>query len=348
MFDLKKEAESVASDSSIDWNQLKESTLLITGATGLIGSACVRALLERNRACDANMRIKALVREPGKAAVALEGYDAADGLELVIGDIKTVGASECASDYIIHAACPTASRFFISHPVETIDTIVAGTSRLLSIAHELDVKSFVYVSSMEVYGEGRAEAGLDSLLDEHDSGSSDLMSVRSCYPEGKRMAEQYCVAYAKEYELPVKVARLSQTIGPGISKDDKRIFAMIARNVSEGEDVVLHTSGESTRMYVYIADAIRALLLLLTKGQPGHAYNIANPETYSSVRGMAEKIAAECAHSPMSVRLDIDPNAPFPPTHHLPLSVDAIAQLGWYPKVGLTDMYRNLMDYMLE
>ncbi|MEE0706777.1 MAG: NAD-dependent epimerase/dehydratase family protein [Adlercreutzia sp.] len=346
MFDLKEEARAIAADEAIAWGELAGASVLVTGATGLVGSACVRALLERNRAFGAGVRVLALVRDAAKAARVLEGYGPEDGLVLVVGDVETVSADACAADYVLHAACPTASKFFMEHPVETANAIVGGTVNMLNNARATRAKSFVYVSSMEVYGDGNAAPGLDHLLDEHQVGFCDPLSVRSCYPEGKRMAEQYCMAYAAEYGVPAKVARLAQTFGPGIPKDDKRIFAMIARSALAGEDVVLKTTGASTRMYAYTADAVRALLTILLCGEAGCAYNVANPATYSSVRGMAETVAASCARAPMEVRVEVDPNAPYPPEHHLPLDVSALTALGWKPHVGLEEMYRNLMAYL--
>lgn len=346
MFDLQQEAREIAASTDIDWEKLAGASVLVTGATGLVGSACVRALLERNRAFGTGIRVRAMVRNVEKARAVLEGYGPEDGIALVVAEVETASPDACAADYVIHAACPTASRFFMEHPVETANAIVGGTVNMLENARAAGTKSFVYVSSMEVYGDGNAQPGLDHRLDEHAVGYCDPLSVRSCYPEGKRMAEQYCMAYAAEYGVPAKVARLAQTFGPGIPKDDRRIFALIARSALAGEDVVLKTTGASTRMYAYTADAVRALLTILLRGEAGQAYNVANPATYSSVRGMAETVAAECARAPMEVRVEVNPDAPYPPEHHLPLDVSRLEALGWKPQVGLEGMYRNLMAYL--
>ncbi len=346
MFDLRQEAADLAASCDIDWEKLEGTSVLITGATGLVGSACARVLLERNHAFGSSIQVKALVRNAKKARIVLDGYSASDGLELVLGDVQSVDIDACAAEYIIHAACPTASNFFMEHPVETANAIVGGTVHMLEAAKASSAKSFVYVSSMEVYGNGNSSPGIDNALREDEVGFCDPLSVRSCYPEGKRMAEQYCMAYASEYGLPAKVARLAQTFGPGIPKDDRRIFAHIARSAINGEDVVLKTTGESTRMYNYTADAVRALLTILIRGEAGAAYNVANPDTYSSVRQMAEIVADTCARKPMEVRVELDPNAPYPPEHHLPLDVSKLEALGWQPKVGLEGMYRNLMAYL--
>lgn len=106
---------------------------------------------------------------------------------------------------------------------------------------------------------------------------------------------------------------------------------MCARNVLAGEDIVLKTTGASTRMYLYTADAVSALLTVMLKGEPGCAYNVANPSTYCSVREMAEMVATLVPDGSVQVRCEIDPDAPYPPEHHLPLDVSRLVALGWAP-----------------
>lgn len=348
MFDLEKESAELARDASLDWARLKGKSVLITGATGLVGSQCARFLLEANRAFDLGIRVEALVRNEGKARDIFSGYSASDGLHFAVGDLSAFDLAGVSPDYVIHAACPTASGYFASHPVDTADAIVLGTKALLDMAVKENVESFVYVSSMEVYGDGNSERGLDRLLDESRVGYVNPLSVRSCYPEGKRMAEQYCCAYVKQYGLPAKVVRLAQTFGPGIPKDDTRVFAQFARAAMSGGDIVLKTTGASTRMYLYTTDAVRAIFIVLLQGEKGGAYNAANESTYSSIVEMANMVAAMDASGYSSVRVEVDPDAPYPPEHHLPLDVSALRALGWRPKVGLEEMYARLMAYLAD
>lgn len=343
MFDLSAEARAYATDDALQWKKLDGRTILVTGATGLVGSTVARQLLERNRACGAGIRVVCLVRDAKKLRRVLEGYGPDDGLSFVEADLCGIRASDVAPDYVVHAACPTASAYFVSHPVETADAIVGGTRHLLELARAWGVRGFAYVSSMEVYGAGNDAPGLERLLTESDGGALDSSAVRSCYPEAKRMAEQYCCAFAAEYGVSATVIRLAQTFGPGVAPDDGRVFAMMARCAMAGEDIVLHTTGASTRMYLYTADAASAILTALTEGEPGGVYNAANPDTYSSVRDMAEFVAGLSSVELVAVRCEVDPNAPYPPEHHLPLDVSRLQALGWAPRVSFADMYRNLM-----
>ncbi len=99
-------------------------------------------------------------------------------------------------------------------------------------------------------------------------------------------------------------------------------------------------------MYLYTADAITAILTVLLKGDPGAVYNAANPSTYSSVRQMAEMVAALFPDKDIHVRCELDPSAPYPPEHHLPLNVAALEALGWQPTADLPQMYENLVQYL--
>lgn len=345
MSSVKQAARQLAVSDRIDWQLFDGSTVLITGATGLIGSSCARVLLERNRAKQARIKVVALVRNTNKAKVVFSEYSASDGLIILPGDVETLNASTELNpvDYIIHTACPTASDFFINHPVETANAIVRGTRNILDIAKARNAK-MVYVSSMEVYGEGNSSRGIKTSLKEEMVGYVNPLSIRSCYPEGKRMAENYCCAYAQEYGVNVAIARLSQTFGPGISRDDKRVFAMFARNAMRGEDILLKTTGESTRMYVHTFDAVAAVFTILIKGESGEAYNVANVKTYCSIKEMAEMVVSVFSGGKSRVVIEVDENAPYPPEHHLPLCTEKLERLGWKASFDLKEMYSDLIE----
>lgn len=345
MFSLSDELRAVAEDKELPWDDLDGKSILITGATGLIGSLVARTLLERNRVCHVGTSISVCVRNADKARNVFAGYDEADGLRIVEQDLTSFDPN-VRCDAIVHAGCPTNSGYFVSNPVETMDAIVGGTRRVLQYAHDCAATHIVYVSSMEVYGSGNSHPGLDHLLNEDSVGYVNPVNVRSCYPEGKRAAEAYCAAYASEYGLRVSTIRLAQTFGPGIDLHDKRLFAQIARAAMSGEDLVLKTTGQSSRMYLYTTDAVRAILMVLAKGNPGQAYNAANPSTYTSIYTMVQQVLEAYSNGRSKLVVDIDPDAPYPPEHHLPLDISELRNLGWEPRISLLEMYGRLIEYL--
>ena len=230
---------------------------LITGASGYIGSMLKKRLLDS----DGYLKIVALSRNPGKPG---------ERVYVIQADLRDCNFPgyfyEKADqiDYILHCASVTDSREMVSHPVEVIQSIVNGTQNVLELARRYQIKSMVYLSSMEVYGETDCSDGHRAAEDTAGAGKVELLSARSCYPLGKRMAENLCYSYFKEYGVPVKIARLSQTFGRGVPSTDNRVFSQFARAVKAGEDIVLHTEGNSMGNYCGIDDVVSGILTILT------------------------------------------------------------------------------------
>ena len=239
-------------------------------------------------------------------------------------------------DEIYNLASPSRVRYNKALPVETLRVSVLGAINALDTARTEHAR-VVFASAGNIYGIGQRDPA---------SEPGNCCSTHYILCEGKRAAENLCVSYHSEYQVPVKAVRLAQTFGPGIPRDDVRLFAALARNAVAGKDFVMKTTGESTRMYSYTADAVSAILTVLVAGENGVSYNVANPSTYSSIREMADMVYREFGTGDAHVIIDVDPNAPYPPEHHLPLDVSRLEALGWRPQVGLEDMYRKLIAYM--
>lgn len=319
-------------------DELANASFLITGATGLIGSSLIRCLL----ALDKSIHIIAPVRNKGKAMAMFDDlFHQVEWMEcdLASCDYDYVGKV----DYIIHCAAPTSSKFFVDCPVETIRVIFEATASLLNYAHCQNVKGFVYLSSLEVYGSGLP----GKKITEGMQGYWDVMSVRSSYPVAKRAVENLCCAYASEYGVPIKVARLTQTTGSGIAKDDNRVIAQFAKLAAKGEDIVLHTTGESARPYCYTTDCVSALLYILLKGKNGEAYNVANENTYISARGMAEFLRDNFNPS-IDVRVELNDNLGYAPVSKLDLSTEKLRALGWQPRYDMKQLFERLIAYLSE
>ena len=323
---------------SINWEQLRNKNVLVTGGTGLIGSTLIKVLLYANNKKALNLYVIALVRNVEKAQAI---FDESKNLQYVVCTVEELTKFDMTIDYIVHGASPTASAFFVKHPVETIKTAVNGTMNLLALALEKHVQGFVYLSSMEVYGAPHT----DEIIPETQGTTVDTMSVRSCYPEAKRLCESLCTSYASEYKVPAMAIRLAQTFGPGVAKYDGRVFAEFARCAMHKQDIVLQTAGTSKRCYLYTADAVTAILTVLLAGKPGEAYNVANRETYCSIMEMAQMVVDKLVGGAIKVQVSSDGKheQKFSPPHNLNLGIDKIQKLGWRADKNLVEMYERMI-----
>ena len=326
---------------SVDLSELKNSSVFVTGATGLIGSFVIRVLLYLNRELDFNVNIIGLIRNKDKAEKVFGDDCANKSIRWIIGDIRNFNL-EGNVDYIIHGASVTSSQDFLHKPVETISTALYGTQRILEMAKELRVKSVVYLSSMEVFG--ITDTRLQEVK-ESDYGYIDILNPRSSYSEGKRMCECLCAGYAAEYDVPVKIARLTQTLGAGINYNDTRVAAQFMRSVIENKDIVLKTEGKTRRPIVYISDAISGILTVLLKGKNGESYTVANRNTVATIRETAEMIAHTIAKDKIKVVFDIDVPKEYAPNLNLILNLntDKLESLGWEACIGLEDAYKRMI-----
>ena len=312
--------------------KITNKKILITGATGYIGGMLVKEFCNDN---DVSVIIRNNTDKDGfLPKVNVYVMDIID--ESNILSIKDY------FDYIIHCASPTKSIFMVKNPKITYDTIVCGTENMLKLATKLKVKSMVYLSSMEVYG----VVDKPYRIKEDELGFVDESNPRSCYPLGKRKAEELCQKYFHEQAIPVKIARLSQTFGKGVLSNDNRVFMSFAKSVATNEDIVLHTQGSSMGNYCDIEDAIEAIKLLLIKGVNGEAYNVVNESNTMTICEMAELVVDKIAGGKIKVRVeekDLSVTG-YAPNTGLRLSSEKLHNLGWRPVKNLVQMYESILE----
>lgn len=318
-------------------SELKNSRILITGATGMIGSALVYCL----QSLHIGLHITLPVRSTDKAET-LFGHDSRD-LSIIGCDLGAFLENIKESyDYIIHCASPTSGEYMTRFPLETLDMVYQTTLSLIKYSKLHNIRGMVFLSSIESYGQI-----LDGNLtvSEDVEGYIDIKSPRSSYPFGKRAAEFLCLASSREYGLPIKVARLTQTFGPNISYSDNRVFAQFARSVILKKDIILHSNGQSAKPYCDLVEGIEALLYILIRGNDGEVYNVSNDDTYISIYDLA--IYLQKNFNPqIQVRIEPHPERGYAPITKLRLSSEKLQKLGWKPQCGLYEMFAKLIDYM--
>ena len=338
--------------------EMKNNTItyLITGVTGYIGSQIVREIMDNEEFKNDTIDLVLHCRDKEKYSKIYEDVDSRH-VYPVYSDIKDINHCVVEAkgqgyidkiDYIIHCASNTTSAIMVSNPVETIDGIVVGTKAVLELAKTEKIKSMVYLSSMEVYGE--IECAPDNRATEDMLGHIDIMKSRSSYPLGKRMAEGYCVAYANEYGLPVKIARLAQTFGKGILSNENRSFAQFVRAASKGRDIVLKTEGKSIGNSVAIDDAIGAILFLLEHGENGQVYNVVNEKNAMSIKEMAELVAHIIGKDDVKVVIDIEDKIQlgYAADTCLYMSGEKMRRLGWDAKKGIEEMFVDVLNSLID
>ena len=315
------------------FSSLDRSTVLVTGATGLIGSMLVKTIFAAVKKYGFGIKIIGQVRNPEKAKMIYGD---------LFGEIEFISDPNVSCDYIFHTVSPTTSKFFIEHPVETIKASVESTMEILEVAKNNDA-AVVYLSSMEQYGVPY-EPG--QKMTEDKIGVIDHLNIRSSYSESKRLCECLCASYAAEYGVNVKIARLAQTFGAGVPITDNRMPMQFARAVVEGRDIVLHTEGKSISNFVYLTNAITGILTILERGEKGQAYNVCNDTETRSVREIAELVAEEVANGAVNVVIEKKENMGYAPDVLMYLDSEKLKKLGWKADISMAESYRRLTTYL--
>lgn len=344
---IQEDIEYVA-NSFVPFDRLSNKTVLVTGASGLIGTQIVLSLICRNHLFGTNIKILAMARNRKKAEEKFIGILEDENFTLLITDIREEINIIENIDYIIHCAGVTGnSKMHVDFPTNTISTAVLGTMSMLNIARQKKISGMVYLSSYEIYGTPVKEG----FISEKDYGYIDIENVRSSHKESKRLSEELCVAYANEFHIPVSIGRIPISFGAGVDSTDNRFFAQFARSVIAKEDIILHTTGDTVRSHCYVRDVITALLLIMIKGEGGKAYNIANKNASKSIAEMAEMVAALDPDSPISVRYELSDNVAkfgYNQILNCVLDVSRLEGLGWKCSVELQEMYRRMINSMRQ
>lgn len=333
---------------TIDPNLLssfKNKIVVITGATGFLGSLLTRFFIWANKQYSLSTKLILIVRNPRKLRKLLG--DSINSNNILVKIIDFTSQAEPLDEpfsYLIHTAAITASSVMVKHPVEVADVALNGIKWALESSRKYDNSRVLFLSSMEVYGSFANE----KRVTEGDLGQIDLSSVRSCYPESKRMSELLCTLYNKQYGTDSLIARLAQTFGAGILPSENRVFKQFADSVIEDKPIVLHTDGKSDGNYVYSSDAIAAILRLLVSGKRGEAYNVANEQCHTTIRDMAQMVVNTFGGPKVKLVIENKDALTFgyaAPTK-MTLSADKLKSLGWSPKVNLPQAYERLISYM--
>ncbi|MBO4878552.1 MAG: NAD-dependent epimerase/dehydratase family protein [Ruminococcus sp.] len=281
---------SSAASCNIDWSKLKDSSIVISGATGLIGSFLIDVIMCRNSKNDLNCRIIALGRNKSKAAERFAEYMEHPLFRFVECDICSIDDIDIDGDldYFFHAASNTHPVAYATDPIGTITVNVIGLKNMLEIARKHNSKRFLFASSNEIYGENRGDT--DKFKEDY-CGYINCNTLRAGYPESKRVSEALCQAYIKQYDMDIVIPRLTRSFGATLLSSDTKALSQFLKKGVNGEDIILKSAGSQLYSFTYVADAVTGVLFCLANGNKGEAYNIATSSCDITLRELAQTIA---------------------------------------------------------
>ena len=272
-----------AANSPLPWEKLRGKNILITGATGMIGSSLIDVLMSHK---PLDFHIYASGRNESKVAAVFSKYVNNPYFHFVRYDVRESFESDICFHYMIAGAGVASPQLYSTDPISVIKSNLWGVDNLLSYGVKNGLEKFLYISSGEIYGEGDGR-----VFSEDYSGYVNCATLRACYPSAKRATESLCIAYSHQYSIDVSIARPCHIYGPHFNESDKRVYAQFIRNILNNEDIIMKSTGTQYRSWCYAVDCATALLFILLKGENGEAYNIADEKSNITIKELAETIA---------------------------------------------------------
>lgn len=318
----------------LPWHLLDGTTVLVTGANGMLPSYAVHTLLALNDARSAGIRVIGLVRNEAKARRVLGPVVDRPDFRLLATDVTRLTELDGPLDMVIHGASAARPALHASDPVSTIKANTLGSFNLLDLVVAKEARRFVLMSSSEVYG---AQPEGVRLIPEDSYGGLDILNPRASYSEGKRAAETIASVYAAQHGIDARIVRFGHVYGPGMALDDGRVQADFAANVVRGQNIVLNSDGRAMRTYTYVADAVAGMFYATLAGSD-RAYNVADPNGMVSIRDLAQHFAQARPEKHLErifTNAEDAQERSYNTSKFLGLDSSAVGALGWEPVVGL-------------
>lgn len=327
----------------IDWNQLINKTIMITGATGLIGRYFIDLIMYKNKTADLKCKILAVGRNVDKAR-NIFSYFENEYFEFISHNVVDKFEYEGKIDYIIHCASNTSPIQYATDPIGTIETNVFGTKNLLDLSISKRVNKFIFVSSFEVYGQ------LQNLekISEHDYGVIDNTILRSCYPESKRLSESLCIAYSEQMNVNSSIVRLSRVFGPTMNVESTLSITQFIKSGLNKENIVLKSDGEQLYSYNYVGDAVTAIIKVMLDGGNREAYNVADEKFDGKLKDFAKNVANYVNKDVVfDLPTDIEKKG-FSNSTMTILNSEKLKSTGWYAVGSLQEKIATTIDVLSE
>lgn len=340
-----KEIEDYVNDNLKIISILDNNKILITGASGLIGSYLVDILMNYNFSHNGNIKIYALDINEEISNKRFKTYLNSDMFNYINADIsKSVGITEKV-DYVIHAASNTSPIDYANHPISTMNTNIIGNYNLLEYAVKSELKRYLFCSSVEVYGKNNGDT--DEFSEDY-SGYVDCNTVRANYPSSKRACESMCNAYYSEKGVDFVIARIGRIYGPNILKNDTKAPTQFINKALCGEEVVLKSDGLQEYSYCYVGDCVIALLYILIKGEVSNAYNVADKNSRARLKDFAGYAANCSGKNVIFETMTQEEKKSYSTVTKAILKLDKLYDLGFVAKYDLKSGIKNTINILKE
>ncbi|RUO43784.1 dTDP-glucose 4,6-dehydratase [Aliidiomarina taiwanensis] len=326
-------------EQSLPWQKLKNTTVLVTGATGMLGSYVGFTLLYLNEQFSLNIKPVFLARSEKKLEQTY-GKELSKAKTLVQDVCKPISFNGKV-DYIFHAAGAASPNYILSDPVGIINANVIGTQQVLELSRTHQAINTVFASTREVYGSVEGKYNIN----EHDMGVLDPLNPRNCYPESKRLAEALLMAYHTQYEVNFNSVRIAHTYGPGMQiSGDGRVMSDFINDAVNGREILLKSDGQVERAFCYITDAVTGIFRVMLEGKPTQAYNLSNENEPVRIISLAN-LLQELTNSDKGVKVETGYcRAGYTNYERTALNTNRLTSLGWKPIVSLREgLARTLM-----
>lgn len=320
----------------LPWERLRNSSVVIAGSTGLIGSFLVDVVMQANAIRDLRCKVYALGRSEAKARQRFGDYYGSEWFDFVSHDINRPMDPELFGSvgYVVHLASNTHPVAYATDPIGTISANIMGTYNLLEFAAAKGAARFAFASSNEIYGENRGDK---EFFDETYCGYIDSNTLRAGYPESKRCGEALCQAFKRQKGLEVVIPRLTRSYGPTMLMSDTKAISQFILKGVRGEDIVMKSAGTQYYSYTYVADAVSGLLTVLLCGCDGEAYNIADDSSDIRLKDLAGLIAGLSGCEVIFEVPDDVESAGYSRATKARLDGTKLKALGWRPMYGIRE-----------
>ncbi len=337
-----EEIKKIAANPSMEL--LRQKSIAITGARGLIGSQLIDSIMYANVYNKLQCKIYAIIRNQSAAQKRFQDYTDSKWFELIEADINRDEINICGDvEYFIHGASNTHPVYYSTKPVETILTNTLGTDRTLRFAVNHHCKRYVFLSSVEIYGENRGD--IEGFTEDY-CGYIDCNTLRAGYPESKRTGEALCQAYIRQYGLECVIPRIARSYGPGLLEEDSKALSQFIKKGVSAEDIVLKSEGKQYYSYAYAADVVDAIITLIGKGANGEAYNIVSQNSDITLRKLSELIAKEVETKVVYDIPDDKETEGYSKATKALLSAEKIRKIGWSSNYSITDGIRRTIEIL--